>query len=386
MSGVLAFHNILWSQYKGRIFSELYNLCTERSIKFFVVQYATTERQRVSLGSIDQKLHQYPYRLMSGGPYDEVSFWTKVRIGLEEIRNKDPEVVVLPGYWDLSHWVLLAISRFQGRKVILSFDSTELDHPRHWIRELAKRLFVSQCDGGFTYGQRSRRYLHQLGMPEHKITVRCLAAANEEIRDIFDAAKVTRNQLIKELGLGLSNFCYVGRLSPEKNVSCLIHAFAMLRRESDEAGTWGLLVVGDGPEHQALVHLCRGEGLSDVRFAGGVSWREVPRLLAACDVLVLPSKSEPWGLVVNEAMVCGLPVLVSEACGCVDELVILGKTGFTFSPTSPHELRERMETFVRRSEEVVRCGAAAEELIKQFSPMAAASQMLHGIQRVLNSK
>ena len=383
MKRVLIYHNIMWSHYKARIFSDLSKLSMERSISVFVVQYAMTERRRLATGSIDLSIHQYPHRLMFEGSYEDLGVYARVRIGLEELSRRDPDVVVLPGYWDISHWVLLAASRIQRRKVILSFDSSELDHRRSWFKELLKRIFVSNCDGGFTYGNRSKRYLLKLGMPEGKITVRCQAAANDDVRRIFDSTRPARRQLIQEYGLRERNFCYVGRLSTEKNVSLLIRAFASLVRACAEAKKWGLLIAGDGPERQSLTDLCESEGVRNVRFIGGVSWREVPRLLSACDVLVLPSTSEPWGLVINEAMICGLPVLVSDACGCVEDLVFAGETGFRFNPTRPDDLQRHMEYLVRFPAEIDRIGAKANKYIEAFTPRAAAVQMLQGIERLL---
>jgi glycosyltransferase involved in cell wall biosynthesis len=357
-----------------------------QSIEFFVVQYASTDRQRVGIGMIDRDLHQYPYRLMFDGSYNDLSFWVKIRIGLEEIRQKDPEIVVLPGYWDLSHWVLLAVARLQRRRVIISFDSTLLDHPRYWVKELVKKLFILQCDGGFTYGQRSKQYLKELGMNEEKITIRCQATANYEIRAAYDAAEPTRPELIEELGLASHNFCYIGRLSPEKNLSCLVQAFALLRQINSEARNWGLIIVGDGPERQALVNLCQCERLDHVKFVGGAHWTKVSGFLAASDVVVLPSVSEAWGLVVNEAMCCGLPVIVSDRCGCVDDLVVHGQTGFTFNPGSVEELCEHMDYFVRSPIEVRRFGERAEALISSYTPESAARQMLQGIRQQLQQR
>ena len=385
MNGVLLFHNILWSHYKGRVFSELSQLCGERSIKFSVVQYATTERRRMTIGPVDLEMHQYPYRVLYEGPYDDMPLFTKIRLSLAELHRKDPEIIVLPGYWDPSFWVLVALARLEGRKVILTCDSTELDHPRKWIKEFAKRLFVSICDGGFAYGQRSKKYLHRLGMSDHRITVRCQAAANREIETISNSAKTKRPQLIQELGLAQKNFCYVGRLSPEKNVSCLIHAYLELKRTNRQACDWGLLIIGDGPERDYLESFCQRERLDQVKFFGGVSWRDVPRILAAADVVVLPSLSEPWGLVVNESMICGLPVIVSNRCGCVEDLVVSGETGFTFNPESHEELHKLIEHFVLVPGDAGRIGENARRLISAYTPETAAKQMLAGIEQFLKA-
>jgi len=141
--------------------------------------------------------------------------------------------------------------------------------------------------------------------------------------------------------------------------------------------------VGDGPERSNIEEYCRNNGAENVVFIGGVSWRDVPKFLALSDVLVLPSTSEPWGLVVNEAMVCGLPVIVSNRCGCIEDLVIDGDTGFAFDPYVPSELLRSMSYFVNSPSEIQRIGSKGEELIRRFSPDAAARQMFTGIKLLL---
>jgi glycosyltransferase involved in cell wall biosynthesis len=383
MSGVLIFHNILWAHYKGRVFSELWELCDEQSLPCFVVHFAATERQRNSLGAVDRDLHQYPYSLVSNGSFEELGLIKKVRAGIKALRTHDPDIVVLPGYWDPSFWIILLAAKLRGRKVILGCDSTELDRSRHKFKELLKRLFVRNCDAGFAYGLRARAYLRTLGMPDDKITIRCQATANDVIAVAHEEARPARGALIKDLNLGRHNFCYVGRLGAEKNVSTLLEAFKTLK---DEPGSdsWGLLIVGDGPERASLMQICADARIQNVAFVGGVHWRDVPKYLAAADVVVLPSLSEPWGLVVNEAMVCGLPVIVSDRCGCVDDLVVSGVTGFTFEPNSIEALMQRMKYFVDTPAHTAQLGKQAKEFIQGFSPRAAATQMLTGVNALLN--
>jgi len=335
------------------------------------------------MGTADEALHQYPYAVLTSGSYHELNLWRRMTLALKELRTHDPDIVVLPGYWDPAFWALLVIAKLQRRKVVLSFDSTQLDHSRHFVLEQLKKMFVKQCDAGFAYGQRARRYLGQLGMPEASIMIRCQAAANDEIRSEFDIASRTRRQASAQLGLPKRNFCYVGRLSAEKNVLSLVQAFLALRTSNDQANDWGLCVVGDGPERSNIEEYCRNNGAENVVFIGGVSWRDVPKFLALSDVLVLPSTSEPWGLVVNEAMVCGLPVIVSNRCGCIEDLVIDGDTGFAFDPYVPSELLRSMSYFVNSPSEIQRIGSKGEELIRRFSPDAAARQMFTGIKLLL---
>ena len=101
----------------------------------------------------------------------------------------------------------------------------------------------------------------------------------------------------------------------------------------------------------------------------------MPPFLAQSDVLILPSKSEPWGLVVNEAMVCGMPVIVSETCGCVADLVKNDLNGFTFDPGNEKELERAMQFFIQNPEKIPAMGKASEKLIAPFSSKQVARQM-----------
>jgi glycosyltransferase involved in cell wall biosynthesis len=217
-------------------------------------------------------------------------------------------------------------------------------------------------------------------MRRDRITLRSQATANAEIRRVYDGARQDRGRIIEELRLRPHSFVYVGRLSPEKNVMGLLRAYSILTRSCGGVEDWGVLILGDGEQREELIAWCERERLDGVAFCGGRPWNQVPRLFAACDVLVLPSLSEPWGLVVNEALVCGIPAIVSDACGCVEDLILPGQTGWTFAPTDARELSERMAHFVTDPREVERMGRIAEEFIKGFSPQIAARQMLLGIE------
>jgi len=108
-----------------------------------------------------------------------------------------------------------------------------------------------------------------------------------------------------------------------------------------------------------------------------------PEFYALADVLVLPSFSEPWGLVVNEAMVCGLPVIVSNRAGASFDLVKNGKNGFTFNPYDWKELAELMRKFTKGEVDIKEMGYNSKEIIREYTPEKAARQMLVGIKQIL---
>ena len=121
------------------------------------------------------------------------------------------------------------------------------------------------------------------------------------------------------------NVLFVGRLSPEKGFPMVVEVVGALQAQGLEVG---LLVVGDGPLRREYETLVSDRRLRHVLFFGFVQQAELPFYYGQADVLMVPSDSEPWGLVVNEAMACGLPVLCSRAVGAGYDLVKDGMTGY----------------------------------------------------------
>jgi glycosyltransferase involved in cell wall biosynthesis len=157
-------------------------------------------------------------------------------------------------------------------------------------------------------------------------------------------------------------FIYVGRLEFYKGIRCLFEAFEILRRTWPEAA---LLVVGDGPERTWLEAAVRGSG--SIRWAGRLDYENVIRAYNCADVAVVPSLFEPWGLVVNEAMAVGLPVIASDRVGCVDDLVRSGETGFIFPSGSAEELSDAMSRCMKNPQQRVTMGAEGRRLISGWT-------------------
>lgn len=376
-------HNTLWSHYKGFVFSELATILARRETDLLVIQQSVTERMRRGLGEIDVDCHRYPFVLLEEGSLDEVSWPRRTwRLGVELMRF-DPDAVVVPGYSDVAYWGALVLSVLEGKRRILAFDSTLADRPRRMSREWVKRLFVSAFDMAFCYGEKSKTYLERLGMPPEAIRIRCQATANDILEKVHREAAASREELRTRLGLPARCFIYVGRLSREKNLRALVAAFAEIKRAGGGGADWGLILVGDGPERATIMRDVDERKLRDVRLAGGVGWRQVPEWFALSDVLVLPSESEPWGLVVNEAMACGVVPIVSDCCGAADDLVVNGDAGFVFQPHDHRALCEAMSRCVGDAELLSRMSGRCRQVIAEYTPGRAAERMANGIEEVL---
>ena len=136
-----------------------------------------------------------------------------------------------------------------------------------------------------------------------------------------------------------------------------------------------VILVGDG----ALLETCRNEiaanKLTNVHLVGFKNQSELPTFYAAADVLVLPSEYETWGLVVNEAMACGLPCIVSDACGAAADMILEGKTGFIYPMGDVERLAELMMFMADNKEQRREMGRYAAIHVKNFSVASTVSAL-----------
>ena len=381
---ILIVHNQLWAHYKAIIFNELQKIISQNpDDKLLVVQIASVEKSRVNLGDSDLSIHQYPYRLLYEGTLEEVGLEKRILGIIKAIREFKPTVVNLTGYYDLASWAILFYCKINNIKTVLSNESTAGDHTRNSIKEFIKSLIIKQFDGFFNFGTLSKDYLLSLGGNPKQMLVNRNCVDNLAIRNIYEKSIINRISEQKKLGLCSKNFIFVGRLIDYKNLFHFLEAFELAQKSSNQ--DWGVIILGDGELKNDLQSFVIENNIQKVSFQQGVSWQQVPEYLALSDVLVLPSYSEPWGLVVNEAMACGLPVLVSQKCGCSIDLVQHGENGFTFSPENLEEFIHLLEKFMIMDEMSLRkMGEISEQIIQEYSPENVGKEMYEGFKSLFD--
>lgn len=378
---ITVYHNIVWSKYKGAVFSALNELTPPPGWSFSFVQIAETEGDRAVLNPVDRRYHRYPFELMFTGTYDAVPTWRLVWQLTRHVLQHDADLVVLPGFHRVEYWAMLLACIVSGKPRAVFCDSTRNDKPRLYSKRLLKRIFFSLCDGYFGYGQRSAEYLLDNGARRDRIFERCQAAA---LPIGFDAATALAQRIEARRQHPDARFVFVGRLSPEKNLGTLLKAFAQFRAQR-HTGT--LALVGAGPARAALEAQAAELGLgSSVEFLGAMDLDAVTAQYARALCMVLPSTSEPWGLVVNEALHYGCPVLVSEACGCRPELVIDGITGYAFEATNVAQLAQRMGLAMDNFRDEAAVAARCQHHIDSFSPIHAAAQIMAGCMHIVKAQ
>lgn len=295
-----------------------------------------------------------------------------VRI-LEQLR---PAAVVIAGYSEPPMRAAARWAHRRGRGVVVLSESTPWDHPRRWWFEYIKRLWIQRyVDAAVVGGEPHRRYIVELGVDPARVWDRYNVVDNKFFNEHADGLRKEGAAKRTECGLPQNYFLYVGRFAAQKNLRFLLRAYQRYREIHPDP--WRLVMVGDGPLREELVRLARDIQLTDIVWPGFKQVAELPPYYAFAGCFILPSTMEPWGLVVNEAMASGLPVIVSQRCGCAADLVRHGYNGFTFDPCNEEELALRLRDMATMpSQQRAAMGQASRTIISRWTPEEWADQLL----------
>lgn len=375
------YHNIRWSRYKAAVFSELYRAAKidDELIRF--IHVADTSGQRKALSAVDLSWHQYPHRLLFQGDYDQIPRRQLYISLFMSVLRSDADLVLIQGFDQPEHWLMLLAAIVSRKKRAAFCDSTLNDRKQNRIKGLLKRLFFSRCSGVFCYGDRAREYLLHYGVPPERIIQRYQAAAlpsNYREDDIFDLRESAAN------GSDNPGFLYVGRLSEEKGLNTLVDAFSSVKTKLSKAR---LVIVGGGHLEQTLKKKVASLALDgSVEFAGGMPLEALSQHYLKATCLILPSESEPWGLVVNEALHYGCPVVVSDRCGCVPELVKDGVSGYAFPANDVEALSNKLLQMVADASDTQAVARRCLDVVRPYNPTTAATQILKGCRAMLGER
>ncbi|MEZ4441067.1 MAG: glycosyltransferase [Polyangiaceae bacterium] len=219
----------------------------------------------------------------------------------------------------------VGLLRRRGIPSMAHFVSTAADRRAGGMAQhLLKGALLKAYAGYLPVGIRQLDYLLSLGVASEQ----CFVVGNPVDNLAFGG--VESGSLPEGLEHG-RYFLYVGRFAPEKNLSLLLRAYR--RHASAMEHPWPLVLVGSGPSEASLRdEAAASEGAGHVVFLPFTEGQALSRLYGAAGCFVLPSLSEPWGLVVNEATAAGLPVILSDRCGCLPHLLREPENGWSFDP------------------------------------------------------
>jgi 1,2-diacylglycerol 3-alpha-glucosyltransferase len=282
----------------------------------------------------------------------------------------NPDAVCLPGYGSRVARAAVRWCRTHRKGAVMMFESQERDFPRVWWKEWFKRRVVRSADCAFCGGQSHARYAHKLGFPSDRIFLGYSVVDNAFWQQATDSARQSSPPI------GAPYFLALGRFVAKKNFAGLVTAFSDFRRETSI--DWHLVIIGGGPERASIQAEIERHRLQDqVHLPGYCAANITAGWMAHAGAFVMPSsREEQWGLVVNEAMAAGLPVAVSSACGCVEDLVENGKTGLVFTAADQRGLTEALARLALDGKLRLALARAGRDRVARFSPAIFASQAI----------
>jgi len=265
-----------------------------------------------------------------------------------------PDVLFVPGWGERQGRLTLSWGMRSGVPRVMVSATQDVDHPQRESARFAKRALLRRCQAAFAAGRPHARYLVRLGMPPERTFVGCDVVDNDRVaRGVRPRAEARANGALRIVS------CI--RLVPSKNVFGALEGLARVR------GEWQWEIAGDGPHRPLIEDRLGALGLEDrVRLLGHVPYDRIPEVMSRADVYLQPSLSEPWGLAVNEAMACGLPVLVSNRCGCREDLVQEGDNGLLFDPTSAADIARAIERLLSERARWPAMGEASRRIIQAW--------------------
>jgi len=290
-----------------------------------------------------------------------------------------PDTIICGGYNYVASWEALWWARNHGAELILWSESNRHDARAglEWVESL-KAYFLSRCDRFVVPGKASFEYLQSLGSADDNISLAPNAVDNDWFRLQAENVRQLSFEFRERLTLPARFLLYVGRLVPEKGVFDLLEAYAGL--DSGVRSNVGLVFAGDGPSKVELEWQAQRISPGTICFPGFLHREDLAGLYALAETLILPTHSDTWGLVVNEAMACGLPIIVTSVAGCSNDLVENGWNGFVVPPRDPASLGSAVDFLLRSSEKSSErsveiretMGVHSRQRIQNYSPEACA--------------
>jgi glycosyltransferase involved in cell wall biosynthesis len=298
------------------------------------------------------------------------------------------DAVYVGGYYFREAWTVMLAAKWNGIPIILSTDVHSLESPRaqsklmQAVKKTIVRRIFRLASAVNTGSSGATAYVKSLGVPEERIRLGGNTVDNAWWA--AHSAQVDRATVRSGWNIPLQAcvVLYCAKLQPWKRPEDLLEAFA----RANVAGSY-LVFAGDGPIRGVLKRRAVETGIAErVRFLGFVNQTGLPSIYSASDLMVLPSQYEPFGLVVNEAMLCGCPVVVSDRVGAKYDLVREGETGRVFPCCDVEALATILRSLLGDRSQLERMGAAARERMKTWTTEMNVEGFAEAVEVALTSK
>jgi len=311
---------------------------------------------------------------------DSASVWKELQKMLDTI---SPQVIAVAGWSDPS--ALAALAWACSRKVppVLMSETTVKDGNRQIWKEAVKRRIIQAFPAALVGGTPQSQYLQNMGFPKYCIFRGYNVVDNTHFWSGAQEARANPEYFRHKFRLPPQYFLVSSRLVEKKNLFRVIEAYARYRSEVGEQA-WDLVIVGEGTLRNKLESYVKALGIANaVSLPGWQKYNNLPYFYGLAGAFIHASTVEPWGMVVNEALAAGLPVIISDRCGCASDLVKDGSNGFTFDPHNTDQLAFFIKKIASSNLDRQLLGRASKEIIDAWSPEIFADNLLKAANQVL---
>jgi 1,2-diacylglycerol 3-alpha-glucosyltransferase len=345
----------------------------------------------IFLAETDANLRDWPvYREEIKFSFQILPSWRRHIAGYNLLLNRGvgealaaaaADVILCGGYNYIASWQALLWARSRRVPFLLWSESNRQDLRRGLAPvEFLKGEFLHRCSGFVVPGKSALEYLVAHSIGQEKIFTAPNAVDNDLFAGAAAAARQDEHGCRSALGLPERYFLFAGRLVREKGVFDLLSAYAKL--DESLRRQCGLVFAGDGAVKGQLEKQAASISPGMVRFTGFAQRERLAQYYALAEALILPTYTDTWGLVVNEAMACGLPVILSRAAGCAADLVMENQNGLLVSPKEVPALAAAMTSLGRQPELCRTMGAESMHRISRYSPAEWAKGVVQAVETI----
>jgi 1,2-diacylglycerol 3-alpha-glucosyltransferase len=419
----MASFGVLWSQYGPYHFARVAALKSHadaQTIHALEIASRTADYQWSRSGATVNLITLFP-----GAVVEQLSFWRVFLRTRRSFAQLKLDVCFLPSYSPKQPLAALFAAKSLGIRTVMMTESHMGTRKSRALGTWFKRRLVSMFDSALVGGNPQRSYVESLGLPESNIFLGYDVVDNDYFAQRAEQVRAQAAEYRRRYDLPQRYFLSLGRFVVKKNLGTLIRAYRRFL-DSAHAAKTHLVMVGSGEEETNLRLLCdelrlpvynkmaskidiqescTGDSKPGVHFYGFRQIEENPIFYALADAFILPSSLEEWGLVVNEAMSCGLPVVVSEKVGCAEDLLRMGtsfeaadaaipggaarpnghirQNGFTFDPKSVDSLTHALLALDANPALRESMGRASRSIVADFSCDRFAQSALRAAQKAM---
>lgn len=322
--------------------------------------------------------------IFSGKSYRALPPMAIIRKIYSTIEKISPDVVISPSTPFPSGMASIRYCLRNKKISAIMDDAWDLSDKRGAIITTVKKMIHRNVDAAFIPSQYHSSYYQRMGFQNDRIVFGVDVVDNDFYASQASKARENEEALRAQMELPQKYFIFVGRFIKRKGIGTLLHAYATYRSKAGK-NAWDLVLVGDGIDIGE--YKIEAKQIDGVHFVGAQFGESLCMYYGLARALILPSEVETWGLVVNEAMACGLLVIASSGCGAGRAMIEEGKNGWLFPPNDHQRLSELMhQASSLKEKEWESISEHAQRTIQSYSLDTFAESVLKILEMPLRNK